>query len=510
MNHLRRVAVALAAIAVVTGFGGTASAATFQPGDLLLQDDLYDPDETRWLRSDGSFVSTIPAGGHLAFDGKGRLYTMETHGTRVFAYGDSGTLVGTHIEIPGECVDASGLTFDAVGNAYVGEFGGCVGFPDSAGVRMFDSKGAFLGFPFARQREVDFLDLASDQCTLYTMNANDRNVLKTNVCTGEVSGFFAIGLVAPESHEVRVLPDGSVLANFHAVIFRVRPDGTLAQVYEHPAACDGEPFSWDPADEEWDNDNVFRGLALSPSGETFWSSCRIGGVFVPLEIDVATEGVVRALSGETGFVSAVAGGFYAAHDRSAPAVDIQAPSDGAVYRFGEPVVAQYVCGDEGGAGLASCVGPVPNGALIDTHTVGSRTFTVTALDNAGNSTTSSVTYQVVYDFSGFFGAIDNPPTFNVLEAGASVKVLFRLAGYRGLGIFEPGYPTSRRTTCNPSAPQDVVEETTTARGDTLTYDIPTGRYVYVFKTFHAWSKRCRELVLRFADGTERSALFTLR
>lgn len=509
MNRLRRVAVALAVIAA-TGFTGTASAATFQPGDLLLQDDLYEPDETRWLRSDGSFVSTIQAGGHFAFDGKSRLYSLETHSRRVIAYNDDGSLLGTHIEIPGECVDASGLTFDAVGNAYVGEFGGCVGFPDSAGVRKFDPTGGFLGFPFERQREVDFLDLASDQCTLYTMNANDRNVLKTDVCTGQVSSFFPIGLVAPESHEVRVLPDGSVLLNFHAVIFRVRADGTLAQVYEHPAECDGEPFTWDPADEEWDNENVFRGLALSTSGETFWSSCRIGGVFVPLEIDVDTEGVVRALGGETGFVSAVAGGFYAAHDRTAPSVDIQAPSNGAVYRFGEPVFAQYVCGDEGGAGLASCVGPVPSGSLIDTNTVGSRTFTVTALDNAGNSTSASVSYQVVYDFSGFFGAIDNRPTFNVLEAGDSVKVLFRLAGYRGLGIFEPSFPASRRTSCNPSAPQDVVEETTTARGDTLTYDIPTGRYVYVFRTFHAWSNRCRELVLRFADGTEQSALFTLK
>jgi hypothetical protein len=497
--------VAALAVTATCGFAGAADAATFQPGDLLLQDNLYEPDETRWLRADGTFVAAIPAGGYLAFDGHGRLYSMETFSRHVFAYRDDGSLLGTHIEIPGPCDDASGLTFDAVGNAYVGEFSACFG----DGLRKFDPSGRFLGYPFPSSFEADFLDLASDQCTLYTMDANRRAVRKTNVCTGQISGFFAIGLAAPESHELRVARDGSVLLNFHGVIFRLHPDGQLLQVIEHPQQCDGEPFVWDPADDDWDNENQFRGLTLSPSGDTFWSSCRIGGEFVPLEIDIASEAVVRTLSGETGFVSAVAGGFYAAHDHTAPSVDIEAPLDGAVYRLGEAVSAQYACADAGGAGLASCEGSVPSGALVDTSSIGAKTFTVNAADGAGNTATASVSYRVVYRFTGFFEPVDNPPAFNVMPAGKSVRVLFRLGGYQGLSIFQPGYPTSHRTSCDPSAPQNAVEETTSARGDTLSYDTATGRYAYVFRTFHAWSNRCRELVLRFVDGTEQSVLFRL-
>jgi sugar lactone lactonase YvrE len=175
---VKRGVVVVLAVMAMTTFADAASGATFQPGDLLLQRDLYDPDETRWLRADGSFVSTLTARGHLAFDAKGRLYSVETHASRVFAYDVDGTLLGTHIEIPGTCVDASGLTFDAVGNAYVGEFGGCVGEPKSAGVRKFDPNGNFVGFPFTRAREADLLDLASDQCTLYAMSRERQEHLQ--------------------------------------------------------------------------------------------------------------------------------------------------------------------------------------------------------------------------------------------------------------------------------------------------------------------------------------------
>jgi Ca2+-binding RTX toxin-like protein len=60
------------------------------------------------------------------------------------------------------------------------------------------------------------------------------------------------------------------------------------------------------------------------------------------------------------------------------------------------VPADYECEDEpGGSGLASCVGPVADGALIDTSTVGPVAFTVTATDNAGNEAEVTHTYTVV-------------------------------------------------------------------------------------------------------------------
>ena len=67
-----------------------------------------------------------------------------------------------------------------------------------------------------------------------------------------------------------------------------------------------------------------------------------------------------------------------------------------MYARDATVTADYSCADEaGGSGIASCVGTVADGAPVDTSTLGEHTFTVDASDNAGNSTSRSVTYTVV-------------------------------------------------------------------------------------------------------------------
>jgi hypothetical protein len=81
-------------------------------------------------------------------------------------------------------------------------------------------------------------------------------------------------------------------------------------------------------------------------------------------------------------------------DTTDPTVDLRVPADGATFGRGADVRADYECADEGGSGLASCVGTVADGASIDTATLGQKTFTVTATDAAGNDTTVTHTYNV--------------------------------------------------------------------------------------------------------------------
>ncbi len=82
-------------------------------------------------------------------------------------------------------------------------------------------------------------------------------------------------------------------------------------------------------------------------------------------------------------------------DTDAPQVTLSTPADGANYARGPTVAVDYACADEpGGSGLASCVGTVADGAAIDTASLGTHTFTVTATDNAGNDRTLSVGYTV--------------------------------------------------------------------------------------------------------------------
>jgi hypothetical protein len=87
---------------------------------------------------------------------------------------------------------------------------------------------------------------------------------------------------------------------------------------------------------------------------------------------------------------------YSVVDKTAPVVSVATPEAGAVYGLGEKVTADYACTDEpGGSGLASCTGSAADGAAVDTSSVGEKTFTVEAADNAGNKASKSVTYTVV-------------------------------------------------------------------------------------------------------------------
>ena len=47
-----------------------------------------------------------------------------------------------------------------------------------------------------------------------------------------------------------------------------------------------------------------------------------------------------------------------------------------------------------GQGLATCTGTVANGAAIDTSSMGTKSFVVTASDAVGNTSSTTVSYTV--------------------------------------------------------------------------------------------------------------------
>ncbi len=80
-------------------------------------------------------------------------------------------------------------------------------------------------------------------------------------------------------------------------------------------------------------------------------------------------------------------------DATLPTATVTTPVVNASYKQNQVVAASYVCGDAR-SGLASCVGSVANGSALDTSSVGTRTFSVTATDLAGNALTRTVSYTV--------------------------------------------------------------------------------------------------------------------
>ncbi len=136
--------------------------------------------------------------------------------------------------------------------------------------------------------------------------------------------------------------------------------------------------------------------ADEPNGSGI-ESC-VGDVADGADIDTSTLGEhtfkVEATdrAGNTGSKSAT----YTVVDATAPDIAVTTPASGAVYGLGDHVTADYACADEpGGSGLATCTGSAANGGAVDTSSVGEKTFTVEAMDNAGNAASKSVTYTVV-------------------------------------------------------------------------------------------------------------------
>jgi YVTN family beta-propeller protein len=227
-------------------------------------------------------------------------------------------------------------------------------------------------------------------------------------------------------------------------------------------------------------------------------------------IDTATDTVTTTIIG--GFATphevAIMPAAETPGDSTDPTVTITSPADGATHQLGESVTADFACADEnGGSGLADCVGTVADGDLIDTGTVGSKQFTVTAHDNAGNETTVTHDYSVgVYAFAGFFAPIDND-ALNMLKAGQGAPLRFSLGGDQGVAILATGSPSSRPVQCDSTLPSDPVEQTVTAGASGLSYDAATDVYTYTWKTDKAWAGTCRELTVTLTNGTSHSALF---
>jgi Tol biopolymer transport system component len=118
-------------------------------------------------------------------------------------------------------------------------------------------------------------------------------------------------------------------------------------------------------------------------------------------------------------------------DTAAPTADIVTPPDGAVYILNQTVGADYSCEDEaGGSGLKSCEGTVAKGQPIDTGSLGTKTFTVRATDNAGNVNSITHTYTVAECH------ITGTPGDDVLEGSAGYDRICGLGGndtLKGLG-----------------------------------------------------------------------------
>ena len=120
-----------------------------------------------------------------------------------------------------------------------------------------------------------------------------------------------------------------------------------------------------------------------------------GGQYGAPPASITGDGVHRVVvRGSNGGTATL----FVAIDGTPPEIVIGSPAAGAQYALGQSVAADYACRDHGSGVATPCTGTVPSGDLLDTSTLGAKTFTVGAVTDAAGRTAPArtVSYSVVY------------------------------------------------------------------------------------------------------------------
>ncbi|MET4637106.1 PxKF domain-containing protein [Mycetocola sp. 2940] len=159
---------------------------------------------------------------------------------------------------------------------------------------------------------------------------------------------------------------------------------------------------------------------------------------------------------------------------------------GRIYTLGSTPAATCTATDEF-SGVASCSVTVAGGT---SNGVGSWTYTATAVDKAGNTTTITGTYRVIYRFEGFAQPINDTAhqigtSTSVFKAGSTVPVKFQLKNAAGASVSSTVAPTWL-TPVKGSAMTAAVDESVYAvsadSGSVFRFDAASAQYIYNWKT----------------------------
>lgn len=249
-----------------------------------------------------------------------------------------------------------------------------------------------------------------------------------------------------------------------------------------------------------------QAVTRASDGTVVWA-----GRFVDSGSFATVDGELVLTSLGTGTIS---NGFLARYgvsgvDETAPTVTITSPADGSSHLLNSSLIADYGCMDEvDGSGVATCTGPIADGAAVDTSGVGAGTFNVTAADNAGNQASAASSYDVVYGFSGYAAPIQEGT--NLVTAGRKLALRFSAFDANGAPVTDIASvrAIALRFACTAEDVTDAIEEE--VFGTPGLKNKGDGSYQYNFPTSRAWAGTCRTLGIDLGDGVVRSVDFQFR
>jgi sugar lactone lactonase YvrE len=193
-------------------------------------------------------------------------------------------------------------------------------------------------------------------------------------------------------------------------------------------------------------------------------------------------------------------------DKTAPVVSITSPVNGVIYGFYQDLPADFACTD---TSLRSCTGTVADGAMVNTRTAGTRTFTATGRDEVSFVTSATHTFTVMsfFNWEGFLAPLQGPPTLNLVPRGSLVPIRWRLPDGNGGFVTNTASFASATVGSLSCGGGPTVPLNDTATGPAgISFDPGTSSFVYNWQTSASWTG-CRKLTIRLRDNSTWEARF---
>jgi hypothetical protein len=256
--------------------------------------------------------------------------------------------------------------------------------------------------------------------------------------------------------------------------------GTTADTQPPAIGCASAPLPWQPANVSIACTASDFDSGLANAADASFSLATAVAPGVENANASTTSRQVCDKAGNCATAGPVAGIMI---DERPPSISIVSPANGSSYLLNAAVAASYQCTD-GGSGVRSCVGPIANGASINTSAAGQQTFTVNAADNVGNvgnagSVTSS--YSVSYAVCQLFDST------RAVRRGSTMPVKIALCDAAGndVSTLNVAVHATSLTQVSSSASFDVADAGAANPDSDFRFD-PTlgssGGYIFNLKT----------------------------
>lgn len=218
--------------------------------------------------------------------------------------------------------------------------------------------------------------------------------------------------------------------------------GFTALLLAAPAAAGSDPaapqiFWGDPQDGAYyvQNQQVLAGYGCAAGPEGLGVISCAGDVPSGSPLDTSTAGTHTFTVQAEDFGGAVTTEThtYTVVDTVAPRVTVASPFDGGSYELGSTLTVSYACDDPGGSGVVACLGSIPNGTPLAADALGTFSLDVTAIDAAGNQTTTEIHWAVL-DTTPPVVTISTPADGATYVLGQQVAVDFSCSDPNGSGV----------------------------------------------------------------------------